>query len=153
MDDVLRLHPALRERSAGWTREFPDVATAPVTFDAPRVERDGMLLAGDAAGFIDPFAGDGISLALHSGVMSARALMGVLAGECGLEAAIERYAGEYARRLRPAFRNAARVRGFLRAPAVGRGAALLLARGPVLRWMMRRTRIERPLSIAELETL
>jgi len=34
-----------------------------------------MLLAGDAAAFIDPFAGDGISLALHGGVMAAQALI------------------------------------------------------------------------------
>jgi menaquinone-9 beta-reductase len=32
----------------------------------------GLLLAGDAAGFVDPMTGDGVHLALQSGVLAAR---------------------------------------------------------------------------------
>ena len=40
-----------------------------------------MLMAGDAAGFVDPFVGDGISLALRSGALAASCLRSVLCGE------------------------------------------------------------------------
>ena len=38
----------------------------------------GLLLAGDAAGFIDPMTGDGLRFALRGGELAARAALGVL---------------------------------------------------------------------------
>jgi flavin-dependent dehydrogenase len=86
-----------------------------------------MLLAGDAAGFIDPFAGDVISLALHSGSLAAESLSGFLRGECSLSEASRRYQATYVKRFSPAFRNAARLRGLLSAPAWLRSSLLALA--------------------------
>ena len=43
------------------------VSTAPLIYRQPQPTRDNMLFAGDAAAFIDPFVGDGISIALRSG--------------------------------------------------------------------------------------
>jgi len=40
----------------------------------------GVLLAGDAAGFIDPMTGDGMRLALHGGGLAAAAAGAALAG-------------------------------------------------------------------------
>ena len=66
------------------------VSTAPVLYRKPDCVRDGILLAGDAAGFIDPFAGDGISLALRSGQAAAKCLRPFLAGEASLDSRLRR---------------------------------------------------------------
>lgn len=41
----------------------------------------GLLLAGDAANFVDPLAGEGIWQALHSGVLAGRAAADIVAGD------------------------------------------------------------------------
>ena len=67
-------------------------------------------MAGDAAGFIDPFAGDGISLALHGGALAAQSLLPFLQGHCSLEQARQKYQTAYMKQLAPAFRNAVTAR-------------------------------------------
>src|SRR5258708_32158648 len=76
-----------------------------------------MTLAGDAAGFIDPFAGDGISLAPHSGTLAAESLAPFLSGKRSLAESQQQYRTAYFKRFAPAFRNAARLRMLLSAPA------------------------------------
>jgi flavin-dependent dehydrogenase len=127
LDEVLNLHPALRQRSRDWQPLFPALTTSGLHFRKPQTESDGMMLTGDAAGFIDPFAGDGISLALHGGTLAARALLLFFQDQCSLAQAHERYAREYRRLLAPTFRNAARVRMALAAPPFIRSILLSLA--------------------------
>lgn len=57
-------------------------------FDARRVAIDGLLLAGDAAGLVDPFTGEGIQWALESGELAAQ-----VAGDASMsrDAAVDRY--------------------------------------------------------------
>lgn len=98
LEKVWRLSPELEHRASGWTPLWRPIATAPVVLRAPHPLRDGMLCVGDAAGFVDPFVGDGISLALTSGWMA-----GSLRDAVG-------YAREYERRLAPVFRAAASLR-------------------------------------------
>ena len=43
-------------------------------------------MAGDAAGFVDPFVGDGVSLALRSGTLAAECLIPFFAGSISLAA-------------------------------------------------------------------
>ncbi len=117
IDEVFAAHPELWRRSRDWEALFPAITTSPLYFRKPETEDRGMMLAGDAAGFIDPFAGDGISLALHSGTLAAESLAGFLSGKCSLADADQLYRTAYARRFAPAFRNAARLRGLLSAPA------------------------------------
>ncbi len=81
MEQVLALHPRLAERSRAWQQVSETVATSPLVFAPPQAEEGGVLFAGDAAGFIDPFVGDGISLALRSGAMAAEALAEVWEGK------------------------------------------------------------------------
>ena len=54
----------------------------PMAVDAARAGVPGLLLAGDAAGFIDPITGDGLRLALQSAEMAAFVVGEVLAGQC-----------------------------------------------------------------------
>ncbi len=117
LEEVFALHPELQRRSRDWQQRFPTVSTSGLRFRDPRTEDRGMFLAGDAAAFIDPFAGDGISLALHGGVMAAQAVMPFLQQTASLTQAHAAYRTAYFRQLAPALRNAARIRKLLSAPA------------------------------------
>ncbi len=130
LEEVFACEPELHRRSRDWQPLFPAVTTSPLYFRAPQTESEGMLLAGDAAGFIDPFAGDGISLALQSGKLAAEVLMPFIQGKCTLKYAQQQYHATYSKRFAPAFHNAARLRSALSAPRWLRSAALAIAGVP-----------------------
>ncbi|MBZ5494529.1 MAG: NAD(P)/FAD-dependent oxidoreductase [Acidobacteriia bacterium] len=141
LEDVFTKEPHLYQRSRAWQPLFPSVTTSPLYFHEPETESDGMFLAGDAAGFIDPFAGDGISLALQSGTLAAQSILPLLQGSCLLKQAHQQYRAAYRQRFAPAFRNAARLRRALAAPRWIRSAALTCAAVPgVGRILVRGTR-------------
>jgi flavin-dependent dehydrogenase len=50
----------------------------PLAADAPEVGVEGLLLAGDAAGFIDPITGDGLHLAMQGGMLAAQEVLRTL---------------------------------------------------------------------------
>jgi flavin-dependent dehydrogenase len=138
---VFALHPALALRSAGWQPAGEVVTTSPLLFQAPEPLRNTVLLAGDAAGFIDPFVGDGIALALRSGAAAAQALLPFWRGEIPLPAAALAYRQSYRRMFLPVFRNAARCRRLLDLPAPLRAPFVrLLARTGVPQFLVRSTR-------------
>ncbi|HEX3156852.1 MAG TPA: NAD(P)/FAD-dependent oxidoreductase [Candidatus Angelobacter sp.] len=130
LEDVFAKEPRLFQRSRAWQPLFSTVTTSPLYFRAPETESEGMFLAGDAAGFIDPFAGDGISLALQSGTLAAQSILPFLHGSGSLEQAHQQYRAAYRARFAPAFRNAARLRTALAAPKWVRNAALAFAAVP-----------------------
>jgi geranylgeranyl reductase family protein len=66
--------PAVRERLAGSTRIGRIRGMAPIGHRVARVAGPGWMLVGDAAGFIDPFTGEGIYRALRSARAAASAL-------------------------------------------------------------------------------
>jgi flavin-dependent dehydrogenase len=141
LEDVFTKEPRLFQRSRSWQPLFPPVTTSPLYFREPETESEGMFLAGDAAGFIDPFAGDGISLALQSGTLAAQSIVPFLRGTCSLNEAHQKYRAAYCQRFAPAFRNAARLRSALAAPKWIRSAALAFATVPgVGKMLVRGTR-------------
>jgi flavin-dependent dehydrogenase len=141
LEEVFTKEPHLWQRSRAWQPLFPAVTTSPLYFREPETECDGMLLAGDAAGFIDPFAGDGISLALQSGTLAAESIIPFLRGSYSLEEAHRQYRAAYRKRFTPAFRNAARLRAALGAPKWVRSAGLAFAAIPgVGKMLVRGTR-------------
>ncbi|HET9365270.1 MAG TPA: FAD-dependent monooxygenase [Candidatus Angelobacter sp.] len=141
LDEVFAKEPELWRRSRNWTPLFPAVTTSPLYFREPETESEGMMLAGDAAGFIDPFAGDGISLALQSGTLAAETIVPFLAGKYSWEQALLEYRFAYKKRFAPAFRNAARLRNAFAAPKWLRNTAFALASVPgVGQMMLRATR-------------
>lgn len=152
LPEVFALNQVLQERTRKWRAASEPVSTAPLFFASPRtVERD-MPLVGDAAAFIDPFAGDGISIALHSGRMAAAALSKYLRGDCPLKPALEDYDRQYRELIHPALKNAARVRLLLQLPKAGRVAALALLRVPILgRTAIARTRVRQPSTFVETQ--
>lgn len=105
-------HPALEARLHGAAQASGTVSTAPLRPARLQAEQNGTLLAGDAAGFLDPFTGDGISMALHSGRLAARELANAWS-QMGVS--IEQVADSYRRHLGRAVRRSYVVAGLLRA--------------------------------------
>jgi flavin-dependent dehydrogenase len=70
--------PMLRDRFADARLVAPPVVLGPLAVDTRRVALDGLLLAGDAAGFIDPMTGDGLRFAVHGGELAALAALQAL---------------------------------------------------------------------------
>ncbi len=134
--------PALRERSRNWTLLSDPVSTSPLIFRNPQPERDGVLLVGDAAGFVDPFVGDGISLALRSGSLAAQCLQPFFAGEASLPEAVRRYSQSYESSLLPVFRASSKIRRMLVLPGYIRRPFLsILENSPALtNYLVRKTR-------------
>jgi flavin-dependent dehydrogenase len=120
LGEVCELHPDLSIRSQSWIPVMETVTTSPLYFRKPLPVERGMLNAGDAAGFIDPFVGDGMTLALHSGILAGEALTAFLKKECTLAAAIGIYHHQYTVKLLPAFHRARWVRKMISLPGLVR---------------------------------
>lgn len=74
----LEADPLLRGRFASARFARPPVVLGPLAVDSTGKAVDGLLLAGDAAGFIDPMTGDGLSFAIRDGEFAAAAALGAL---------------------------------------------------------------------------
>jgi flavin-dependent dehydrogenase len=142
LPEVLSLHTALKKRSETWQPLGDPVSTSPLIFREPNPVQDGILLAGDSAGFVDPFVGDGISLALRSGALAAQSLMPFFQGTSSLKQAATQYADQYRARLLPVFRNSSRIRRLLNLPRpIRRSVGHLLEATPsISRLLVRWTR-------------
>ena len=125
MPEMLALHPALRERSSGWRALSNPVTVGPLLFHKPQPQSDGILRVGDSAAFVDPFVGDGISLALRSGALAAECLGPFFSGMIDIREALRRYTTQYERQLTPVFQTSARIRRLLRLPRALRAPILL----------------------------
>lgn len=70
-DTVTRGLPGFRERLRDARRVGPVRALGPLAYHVVPPRADGVLLVGDAAGFLDPFTGEGIYAALRSAEVAA----------------------------------------------------------------------------------
>jgi len=116
LQQVFAMHPTLAVRSRKWYPVGDPARTAPLCFHPPAPWRGGVFCAGDAAGFIDPFAGDGITLALLSGRLAAESAALYLNGRASREAAGRLYGQRFRQELEPVFHRAARLRKLLALP-------------------------------------
>lgn len=142
LPEVFRRSLPLEKRSRGWQPLTEVVSTSPLLFRKPEPIRGNVLNVGDAAAFIDPFVGDGISLALRSGTLAADCLACFLDGEDTLETAAENYRRQYNEQLLGVFRTSSKIRRLLALPYPARAALLMLFGNiPALtRYFVRRTR-------------
>ena len=74
------------------------LGTGPVFFTRKPPVENGLLMAGDAAGVIDPFSGEGQAAALASGILAAETAERLVAGELSRAGAAHAYATEWRRR-------------------------------------------------------
>jgi len=132
--NITRENRALARAVKGATPLFEWVASGNVSFERAAPARDGVLRAGDAAGYIHPLTGDGMAMALRSGELAAQFVLSALQTNASPLNAADDYArawkGEFqgrlwwASRFQPLFTDA-RVTGlaqtfFDRAPALFR---------------------------------
>ena len=111
--------PALASRLEGSTQDGLTVTTAPVQPTRQKPVQQGALLAGDAAGFLDPFTGDGISMALHGGRLAASEIaMALAAGpQPDLKLSGNRYGPRLAACTRRSYLAAGLLRALVKAPS------------------------------------
>jgi menaquinone-9 beta-reductase len=76
--DTLAADARLAGRFAGARLIARPVCLGPLAVDARARGAPGLLLAGDAAGFIDPMTGDGLRFALRGGELAAHAALSAL---------------------------------------------------------------------------
>jgi flavin-dependent dehydrogenase len=74
----------LRDRFAGARMAAPPVVLGPLAVDVAVPGAPGLLLAGDAAGFIDPMTGDGLRFAVRGGELAAEVALLGFAGKLAL---------------------------------------------------------------------
>ena len=130
----------LRERaralSSGSTRfsnlhlDGKRLAVGPLAHATRAISLENVLLAGDAAGFIDPFTGQGVYMALRGGTAAARAVIAARANPPHSQLAIEAYATEVTREFRLRSRLARIVRSLVRSAALSKRAVRNLERDP-----------------------
>lgn len=127
-DEAIAREPALR----GARRAGPVLATGP--FDAPTrgAVADGALLLGDAAGYYDPFTGQGIYRALRGAELAAPVAIGALRDGEATARALAPYEAARRAAFGPGERLQKVIEGFVSRPALMRPVAALLARRPRL---------------------
>jgi len=108
------------------------VSVGPLAFAVRDVVFPGALLAGDAAGFLNPFTGQGVFLALRGGLDAAETIAAALAAPEREAAAFRAYASRRASDLRARRRAARVVDALLEVPFLARRAATRLRRFPDL---------------------
>lgn len=141
LEEAFALHPALAERRHCWQPIMEPVSTAPLIYRTPRPATGNLVYVGDAAAFIDPFVGDGISVALRTGQLAARQLQPFVDGSAPLDAVVVSYGQWYEERIVPLVTAASRLRTLLSWPKPAQLAALELLRLPgVMPYIIRRTR-------------
>lgn len=85
--DVVAADPMLAPRFSHARLGRPVAVLGPMAVDVQTPRVPGLLLAGDAAGFIDPMTGDGMRLALEGGELAAQVAGSVLSGHVAHAAA------------------------------------------------------------------
>ncbi len=124
----------LKARLAGARQVTATVTTAPVRLGEGAARQAEHLLAGDAAGFLDPFTGDGIARALCGGARAGMLL--ATASQSGERNWPARAAGEYESEWRrsgqPAFRAVMGLRPLLGLPVGLQNAMIYLLARPGL---------------------
>jgi flavin-dependent dehydrogenase len=141
LEEVCKLHPRLARRAANWRATMQPVSTAPLIYRQPQPVQGNTIFVGDAAAFIDPFAGDGISIALRSGSVAAQCICKFLTGPAALSEAVDLYQQEYFRQFAPLLAAASRVRSLLSLPPFVQSTVFELLRLPgLLPWVIRKTR-------------
>ena len=141
LEEVFQLSPVLARRAAAWERVSDPVSTAPLIYPEPQPVNGNKLQVGDAAAFIDPFAGDGISIALRSGYTAAMCLGRMFREGATLQDAVNLYRREYQRQFAAPLAAAARIRRLLSLPPLALKLTFEMLRFPgLVPMMVRKTR-------------
>ena len=128
----LQSHPELRQRFAQATRVKRFLAVGPMAQRTVWPPYDGILFIGDAAGFFDPFTGQGIYLALHSASLAAMTVHHALCHDDVSRHSLQRYYAAHRQAFRDKYRLSALIQLGLRVPWLANRVINRLARTPTL---------------------
>jgi 2-polyprenyl-6-methoxyphenol hydroxylase-like FAD-dependent oxidoreductase len=117
---------------SGTERVGARASIGPLAFDVASAAAPGALLAGDAAGFLNPFTGQGVYLALRTGRAAAQTIAAAFADPQQEAPSFERYAASRASDLRVRKRLSEMTNLLIDVPLLARRAAARLARFPDL---------------------
>jgi flavin-dependent dehydrogenase len=129
IEAALTSDPALRDRFRRARRVSEVRVLGPLAVDADAAGMPGLLLAGDAAGFVDPITGDGMRIAMRGAELAATAAQRALEGiaDTHRELALER-----ARDLSTKLRINRVLRAVVARPATVVGASAMATLAPSL---------------------
>ena len=122
----------LSSRFANAQAVGPPTTLGPMAVEARAAGEPGLLLAGDAAGFIDPMTGDGLRFALRGAELAAAVALEALAGDIPIERAHRHLAARRAEAFRRKWRFNRALRSLVASPAGVSGAAMMAAYVPSL---------------------
>jgi flavin-dependent dehydrogenase len=119
------------------------LSVAQIPFAAKRAVEREILMAGDSAGLIVPLAGDGIAMALQSGVMAARQCASFLRGERSPLEMTQGYGDEWERAFGERVRLGRVLHSLVLQPWLVGPAVRALDRAPLLaKYLVRHTRAQ-----------
>jgi flavin-dependent dehydrogenase len=121
LERTLATDPLLRDRFARAQRVVPPQCLGPLAVESSASGVPGLLLAGDAAGFIDPMTGDGLRFALRGAELAAAEALRAL--EHGGTDAHERLAAARRREFANKWRFNRALRSLVGSPLAVRAAA------------------------------
>ena len=129
---TVHAHPELRQRLAPAMRVKNLLTTGPMAQRTACPQHDGIMFIGDAAGFFDPFTGQGIYLALHSATLAAAVAQRALDSGILSARALRRYVLAHRQAFRDKYRLSALIQLGLRVPWLANRVIDRLARHPAL---------------------
>ncbi len=138
-DSIVRAIPPVEGDPAEWRDADPTDAVAgawPLGYRVTHRAGPGWLLVGDAAGFLDPFTGEGLHRALVSAELAAAAIVADARGAGGGAGGFEAYERAMQRRFLAKDVVSWLVQGFLGRPVLFDYAARRLAARPEVRATM-----------------
>jgi geranylgeranyl reductase family protein len=130
--EILASHPETRRRTAGAVLEGEPRAIGPIAARAARAVGEAALLVGDAAGFYDPFTGEGIGAALQGAALAAPVIETALDAADLSERALSPYAWARRDALGPRRRFDAALQAVLARPWLADRIAVRLRDDPRL---------------------
>ena len=124
--------PDLRVRFADARPVDPPVTLGPMAVETTAAGEPGLLLAGDAAGFIDPMTGDGLHFALKGAELAAAVALDVLSGKTPIERAHHVLATKRSDAFGAKWRFNRALRSLVSSPRGVSGAAIAATIAPAL---------------------
>jgi menaquinone-9 beta-reductase len=132
LERILQGHPELRHRFAQAEQVKNVLTTGPMAQRTLCPTYDGILFVGDAAGFFDPFTGQGIYLALHSAELAAAVAQQALTSDNTSADYLRRYFLAHQRAFLDKYRVSELIQLGLRIPWLANRVIDRLARDPAL---------------------
>ncbi|MGA3036088.1 MAG: FAD-dependent monooxygenase [Vulcanimicrobiaceae bacterium] len=117
---------------AAEARSGPRVAVGPLVHDVRRTIAPGAMLVGDAAGFLSPFTGQGVFLALRSAQSASAALIRAFEDARAEDDALAAYDREQRKELRARTRLGKVIDALIAVPFLARRSARKLEASPAL---------------------